>query len=149
MRPTCTLLLIVTMLALPGCNTKTPTTQSGSVTNNHSSATNKTTSPSTTDDPAKYSFHRNVAFTDVTKDMPSGSVDHIDFDMAAAPNVVVVVTVHTKNRDGLHFTTTFTDANGLQIIKEWQPASGTEPKDEHVGLFVLPDSVNGGTTVIH
>jgi hypothetical protein len=142
-------LLIATMLTLVGCGTDTVDKPTRSATPNSSSATSSSSSPRKPDDPAQYAFHRNVAFTDVTNDLPAGSVDHIDFDIAADPNVVVVVTVTAAHKDGLRFTTTFTGANELKITKEWQPASGGEPKDQHVALFVLPDAVIAGTTVVH
>ena len=80
--------------------------------------------------------------------MPDGSVDHIDFNMAADPNVVAVVTVVAPRRDGLSFTTTFTGDDGTSIKKDWAPSSGGDG-DAHVGLFVLPAVVHSGQTLIH
>jgi hypothetical protein len=141
-------LLVAAMLTVIGCGTdKVNTNQSD--TPNDLSGGESSSATLAQDDPAQYAFHRKVAFTDVTKDLPDGSVDHIDFNMAADPNVVVVVTVAAPHKDGLHFTTTFTGPSNLRITKDWQPASGGEPKDQHVALFVLPEAVNAGTTVVH
>ena len=143
-------ILITTLVSISGCS---PNTTSRPTNSDQSQGTSPPASPpspsSHTDDPATYSFNRNVAFTDVTKDMPAGSVDHIDFDMAAEPNVVVVVTVSAPHEDGLRFTTTFTGANDLEIAKQWQPASGGEPDNQYVALFVLPAAVDAGSTVVH
>jgi hypothetical protein len=148
MRPEANALLITTMLAVIGCNTNTTTTPNESLTPNN--ATVVASPPSLgPNDPAQYTFHRNVAFTDVTKDLPSGSVDHLDLNMAADPNVIVVVTVTAEHKEGLRFTTTFTGPKDLKITKDWQPASGGERKNTHVALFVLPDAVTAGNTVVH
>ena len=138
-----TLLLLAALVALSGCNTATQDAQSSSP--QSTSAEPKQPTP---DDPATYAYHRDVAFTDVTKTMPDGSVDHIDFNMAADQNVVAVVTVVVPRRDGLSFTTTFTGDDGTSIKKDWAPSSGGDG-DDHVGLFVLPAAVNSGQTLIH
>ena len=121
MRRIAVTLLFAAILTVIGCGTDTVNiTQSE--TPNNSSARDSSSATLKQDDPAQCVFHRNVAFTDVTKDLPDGSVDHIDFNMAANPNVVVIVTVTAPHRDGLHFTTTFTGPNDLTITKDWQPA---------------------------
>ncbi|EGF24895.1 secreted protein [Rhodopirellula baltica WH47] len=70
-----TLMLLIALVTLCGCNTATQDAQTSSP------ETTTSTEPSqpTADDSATYVYHRDVAFTDVTKTMPDGSVDHIDF----------------------------------------------------------------------
>ena len=137
--------LSVIAVVIAGCTADTETVVTPPATDGTTTG-NSSTQPST-DDPAEYKFHRNVAFTDVTKTMPAGSVDHIDLNMAAEPIVVVVVTVSATPKDGLRFTTTFTGDNDLRMEKEWGPATGAQD-DEYVGLFVLPAAVNAGSTVV-
>ncbi|MEM6689729.1 MAG: hypothetical protein AAF664_09905 [Planctomycetota bacterium] len=138
-----TLLLLVALVALNGCDNATQDAQTSSI-----QQTISEPKQPTSDDPATYTYHRDVAFTDVTTTMPDGSVDHIDFNMAADPNVVVVVTVVAPRRNALSFTTTFSGDDGTSIERDWTPAKGGDD-DDHVGLFVLPAAVNSGRTVIH
>jgi hypothetical protein len=130
---------------LVGCETETVTRES---TDSSSDNTSSTTPISPATDPAEYEFHRNEALTDVTKDLPDGSVDHIDLDLAAAPNVIVVVTVTAPYHAGMQFITTFAGPNDLSITKEWAPASAGDQDDQHVGLFVLPGAVQTGSTTV-
>ena len=149
------LFLLVALVSFFGCNTATQDTQSSSQETTTSTVPNDPTS----DDSVTYAYHRDAVFTDVTKNMPDGSeilpdharncsVDHIDFNIAAAPNVVVVVTVIAPRRESLSFTTTFTGDDGTNIKKDWAPSPGAED-DDHVGLFVLPASVTAGQTAIN
>ena len=124
-----TLLILVALIALSGCDTA-PT------------ASKKATSTSGV---AKYAFHRNAALAEVKKSLPDGSIDYIDFDMADNPNVLVVVTASAPPSDGLTFTTAFS-GNGKFIEKKWAPTTNSGDH-EHVGIFVLPQSISSGRTI--
>ncbi len=139
--------ILSSVLVCAGCQNDTARTESETKTGSSTAAISNSTK--TTSDPTHYEFHRNVAFADVTKEMPDGSVDHIDIDMTANPNVIVVVTVTTAYTEGIRFTTTFTGPDGLEIQKEWAPESGGDPDRQYVGLFVLPANVDAGSTQIH
>lgn len=126
------LLILVTLIVLSGCDTvRTAPVSSKRSTSN--------------DGVARYSFHRDVTLADVTKTLPDGSVDYVDLDMADDPSVLVVVTASATPKDGLTFTTTFTGNNNLAIKKKWSPTT-SRGDDEHVGIFILPKSINDGHT---
>ena len=147
MKPIFAIFLLAITVAI-GCDSNTGTSAVETTPKNPTSMP-ASKSANNADDPAKYAFHPGVAFTDITKNMPDGSVDHIDFNMAADPNVVVVVTVSVPHKDGIQFTTTFTGSNDLAITKEWQPAAGDNTDDQYIGLFVLPAAVDAGTTIVN
>ncbi|PHS02862.1 MAG: hypothetical protein COA78_20185 [Blastopirellula sp.] len=141
-------IILYLSLVLFGCQTETAIQESTNLESSSVSTETQSSSPSI-NDPAEYEFHRNKAFTDVTKEMPDSSVDHMDLDMATDPNVIVVVTVNVPYKEGIRFTTTFAGSNNLIIEKEWAPAAGGEHDDQHLGLFILPAAVESGTTVVH
>lgn len=130
-----TLLILVALITLSGCDTVTTTPTASSSSKQRMSS----------DGVARYDFHRNAKISDVTKMLPDGSVDYVDIDMADNPSVLVVVTASAPPRDGLTFTTAFSGKDNLVIEKKWAPATSAGD-DEHVGIFVLPKSINGGRT---
>jgi len=147
--------MLFALLASAGCDTRTADPGPGPATSNppvaNPAASKSTSSSHDAIDAAKYEFHRNVAFTDVTKDLPEGSVDYIDMaglaNLSAKPNVIVVVTVTPPQRDSVRFTTTFIGPNELRIKKQWD-ASLTDHDGKCVGLFVLPAEVNSASTIV-
>ncbi len=124
------LLAIVALVALNGCDTvaTTTTTSTGS------------------ERIARYAFHQDTPISEVTKTLPKGSVDYIDFDAADSPNVLVVVTATAPPREGLTFKTAFSGSGGVSIEKQWTPTT-REGDHEHVGIFILPKSIHRGRTI--
>ncbi len=129
------LLLITAIFCISGCDTVSTTPVSSRGPKQKLS----------TDGVARYEFHRNAALSEVKKTLPVGSVDYIDFDMADDPCVLVVVTASAPPEDGLTFTTAFSGSDNRMIEKQWAPSTN-EGDDEHVGIFVLPKSINVGRT---
>jgi hypothetical protein len=128
------------VLIIVGCSS--PTTLSSNVEQDSSAADAKPLS-----DPATYTFHRNVRFEDVTRTLPDGSVDHIDFDATVNPSVIVLVKVSVPATEDLAFTTIFTGPDDLKVVKKWEPAADSD-KSEHVALFILPEAITAGFTLI-
>ena len=116
--------------------------------NTSADARNQRESPvSTTNDPAKYQFHRNKSLVGVTKAMPEGSVDHIDFNFSdTGGKVIVVVTISGTHGKDARFVTTFSGEDGIEIVKKWKPAGLDD--DQHVALFVLPEGITSAETVV-
>jgi len=130
-----TLIILVALVAFIGCDAApAKTAKSGGSTNNRPTGTI-----------ARYTFHRDAALSDVRSTLPDGSIDYVDFDMADNPSVLVVVTATAPPRDGLTFTTAFSGKGNLKIQKQWAPATKAGD-DTHVGVFVLPKSINYGRT---
>ncbi len=129
-------LIFVALIALIGCDTTTPMSKT-------CAEFERKTSP---DGVAKYVFHRDTPLAEITKTLPKGSVDYIDFDVVDNPNVLVVVTASAPPRDGLTFKTAFSGNGSVRIEKEWTPST-RKGDDEHVGIFVLPKSINHGKTI--
>lgn len=127
--------LLVALIVLSGCDTVSTTSVSSTGSKRGLSA----------DGVARYAFHRNTPLSEVTKELPAGTVDYVDLDMADQPNVLVVVTASARPRDGLTFKTAFFGDDNLKIEKRWTPAT-REGDDEHVGIFVLPSSIEMGRT---
>jgi len=94
-----TLLILVALIALSGCDT-TPT---------KTATSNRSKKGISNGGIARYAFHRNAGISDVKKTLPDGSIDYVDFDMADNPSVLVVVTASAPPSDGLTFTTAFSE----------------------------------------
>jgi len=130
-----TLLILVALIALSGCDT-TPT---------KTATSNRSKKGISNGGIARYAFHRNAGISDVKKTLPDGSIDYVDFDMADNPSVLVVVTASAPPSDGLTFTTAFSGEGNLMIKKNWSPTTNAGDH-EHVGIFVLPKSITNGRT---
>ena len=146
--------MLVALLACAGCGRGTVETRAAAksppVANAAPSEGNSSLEEGA--DAVEYKFHRNVAFTDVTKDLPDNSVDEIGIhmvDIAAKTNVVVVVTVTAPHKEGIRFTTTFKGPKEPGIKKQWSsPTSATDHDGKYVGIFVLPGHIDSASTIV-
>ncbi|WP_278467107.1 hypothetical protein [Gimesia maris] len=96
---------------------------------------------------AVHSLYKELSLTEITRALPSGSVDAIDVDTRYPQHVIGIVEVTYPKEKSHRFQTTFKNSAGKTIVKQWQPAEGN-PGPTAVGLFMLPENIVSGTTKV-
>lgn len=96
---------------------------------------------------AVHSLYKELPLTEITRALPSGSVDAIDVDTRYPQHVIGIVEVTYPNGKPHRFQTTFKSSAGKSIVKQWQPAEGN-PGPTATGLFMLPENIVAGTTQV-
>tara|TARA_R110000868_G_scaffold411758_1_gene709153 strand:+ start:2909 stop:3388 length:480 start_codon:yes stop_codon:yes gene_type:complete len=96
---------------------------------------------------AVHSLYQQQPLTEITRALPSGSVDAIDVDTRYQKHVIGIVEVTYSNGKPQRFQTTFKSSAGKTIVKQWQPAEGNAGPTA-TGLFMLPENIVSGTTQV-
>jgi hypothetical protein len=99
-----------------------------------------------------HTFHRGVDLAAFLKTLPSGSVDHVDFNDTRPYLIAVVNAVSSKGEAAAPgkelprgFETVFHTKDGGRFVKKWGPAEGNK-SGRCSAVFVLPASVVRGET---
>jgi hypothetical protein len=99
-----------------------------------------------------HTFHQSVDLAAFLKTLPSGSVDHVDFNDTRPYLIAVVNDVTSKGEATVPgkelprgFETVFHTKGGEKLVKEWSPAEGNK-SGKCSAVFVLPASAVRGET---
>jgi hypothetical protein len=98
-------------------------------------------------DGIRHDVFRGMTIEEFTPQVPSGSIDSLDFDTTIQDYAIALVTAPREDGDArLQFTTTFVTDDQHQIVKAWTVASGHNGETA-CGLFLVPDNVASAKTV--
>jgi len=134
---------LVVVVSVVGCQQQPPSSPGPAAPGNAE------TKPSfiKTNDGIDHEFYRNVSLDALLKQLPSGSVDSLDFNLDK-DQVFALVTIPERSTLDLakvRFETRFKTQDGQVIQKRWTAAKGRK-SGKAVALFCLPPSVVEGET---